>query len=613
MDKKMWNKIIASMMAGAMLIPSAAVFADGLSVEKIEIKTSDSQEFVTADGSLKESADAEDGMLTLSADTLVRMTLKLTDDNGAGVSNDEVSFLSYQNGEYADDKVQYLNQYTTNPDGTITIQFRPRESDPLGIYKAVANSMTAGANMTQYYKTARNATQPTIVTKEVEVSEGAEAVFTISGYSEDWMKTVTLSLGGTPLAENTDYTITADATQKTATLKFKTGAGTKMPLNAQPYAVSLTSSDENYQPINLKITVKETTYAVTYNGNGGTFTDGTAPVLNVTKSDLPKTMLAGTGVSKNGYVLAGWTKAQDGTGTVYTEVTAANFDEIFGSNMGTTLYAKWNLEDYTISYELNGGTNFAGAPAKYNIETETIKLGTPTKTDFIFGGWYDNADCNGSPITEIAKGSTGNKTLYAKWNEETSVTIRLDGSNVIRDLSGSVKFVASIGSHDVEGSAVTWHVGDASGDEAKKPAGVTVNGGVLKTETAMEWTPVTVWATNGDEISNKVTAYIDITEDGEYAIRGIDKNASTVELRKATDEQVYVVVALYNTDAEGNKLLVQAKVCPVKDQVKSDSPIGKIEVPGAFESASPYNEVRVFMWDSLDAMNPLCDGFVEAE
>ena len=129
----------------------------------------------------------------------------------------------------------------------------------------------------------------------------------------------------------------------------------------------------------------------------------------------------------------------------------------------------------------------------------------------------------------------------------------------------------------------------------------------------MEWTPVTVWATNGDEISNKVTAYIDITEDGEYAIRGIDKNASTVELRKATDEQVYVVVALYNTDAEGNKLLVQAKVCPVKDQVKSDSPIGKIEVPGAFESASPYNEVRVFMWDSLDAMNPLCDGFVEAE
>lgn len=613
MDKRMWNKILASALAGAMLIPSAAVFADTLSVEKIEVKTSDSEEFVDASGELKDSATEEEGMLALSADTLVRMTLKLTDDGGDGVSGDEVSFLSYQNGDYADEKVQYLNQYTTNADGTITVQFRPREADPLGIYKAVSNSMTAGANMTQYYKTVRSVTQPVVVTKEVTVSEGEDAVFTVSGYTQDWMDTVTIQVGSTPLVKDTDYTLEADTEKKTATLKFKTGAGTKLPVNQTPYEISITSSDDTYEAINLKVNVSNQKYTISYNGNTGTFTGGTAPTLDVTKENLPASLLTGSGVSKTGYTLAGWTKSNDGSGTVYTEVTADNFDEIFGSETGVTLYAKWNLETYEISYELNGGTNFANAPTEYTIETDTITLGTPTKDGFTFGGWFDNAECNGSPITSIEKGSTGKKTFYAKWNEETSVTIRLDGPSVIKDLNGTVKFIATIGSNDVDGSAVTWHVGDADGNEQNVPAGVTINQGVLRTENAMEWTPVKVWATNGNETSNVIEAVIDISEDGDYAIKGIDKENSTVQLRKATDEEVYVVVALYNQDAEGNKLLVQAKICPVKDQVNASNPIGEVEIADAFVSSSEYDEVRVFMWDSLDNMEPLCDYYSETE
>ena len=74
---------------------------------------------------------------------------------------------------------------------------------------------------------------------------------------------------------------------------------------------------------------------------------------------------------------------------------------------------------YPIIYELNGGTNGAN-PAAYTVEDETITLLNPTWTGegftATFQGWYDNAAFTGNAITTIPHGSTGNKTLYAKWH-----------------------------------------------------------------------------------------------------------------------------------------------------------------------------------------------------
>ena len=38
-----------------------------------------------------------------------------------------------------------------------------------------------------------------------------------------------------------------------------------------------------------------------------------------------------------------------------------------------------------------------------------------------FLGWYDNAECNGSPVTSISSTDTGDKVFYAKWAEEIKV------------------------------------------------------------------------------------------------------------------------------------------------------------------------------------------------
>lgn len=76
-----------------------------------------------------------------------------------------------------------------------------------------------------------------------------------------------------------------------------------------------------------------------------------------------------------------------------------------------------NIEfTYSITYNLDGGTNYTEAPTTYTALTSTITLGTPTKTNYKFIGWYD-AQTDGNKVTQIVNGSTGNKTLYARWLE----------------------------------------------------------------------------------------------------------------------------------------------------------------------------------------------------
>ncbi len=93
---------------------------------------------------------------------------------------------------------------------------------------------------------------------------------------------------------------------------------------------------------------------------------------------------------------------------------------------------------FTINYELNGGAFADGVTraGSYTKKMGTITLPAYTettdeqgevtsrsiyKTGYTFSGWYDNANFNGEPVTEIPSGSTGNKTFYAKWIENVTI------------------------------------------------------------------------------------------------------------------------------------------------------------------------------------------------
>lgn len=72
-------------------------------------------------------------------------------------------------------------------------------------------------------------------------------------------------------------------------------------------------------------------------------------------------------------------------------------------------------QTYTITYELNGGT-ISGQATSYDGSKDII-LVTPTREGYTFGGWFENSDCTGSPVTKLPKGQSGAKTYYAKWNQ----------------------------------------------------------------------------------------------------------------------------------------------------------------------------------------------------
>ncbi|MBQ8291548.1 MAG: leucine-rich repeat protein [Clostridia bacterium] len=129
------------------------------------------------------------------------------------------------------------------------------------------------------------------------------------------------------------------------------------------------------------------------------------------------------------YTFGGWYKDEDLTQKV-ENVSALGGDEV-------TLYAKWTMTDYTITYMLNGGTNHAENPATINYASERFTLKDPTKAGYDFEGWYLNSEFT-AKITWLEPGQhpfyTGNVvgevTLYALFEEiyertEGDVTYRI--------------------------------------------------------------------------------------------------------------------------------------------------------------------------------------------
>jgi len=145
------------------------------------------------------------------------------------------------------------------------------------------------------------------------------------------------------------------------------------------------------------------TYTVVFNSNTGT---GTMNSQTHTY-DEDKT-LSENEFTKLGYTFAGWNTASDGSGTSYANKASVSNLATSGS---VTLYAMWNINTYTIEYNLNGGTVTTENPINYTVENE-ITLNTPTKPGYTFVKWEGTGVNNG----KIIRGTTGNITATAIWS-----------------------------------------------------------------------------------------------------------------------------------------------------------------------------------------------------
>ena len=76
----------------------------------------------------------------------------------------------------------------------------------------------------------------------------------------------------------------------------------------------------------------------------------------------------------------------------------------------------------SVTLNTNGGTINSGNITEYTEGTAVILPTDVTRADYTFAGWYDNEGLTGDKVTSISNTATGNKTYWAKWNENPSIT-----------------------------------------------------------------------------------------------------------------------------------------------------------------------------------------------
>jgi len=125
-------------------------------------------------------------------------------------------------------------------------------------------------------------------------------------------------------------------------------------------------------------------------------------------------------------------------------------------------------EIYNISYELDGGNNHPENPTEYG-KNDSYTLLTPTKEYHTFAGWYSDEKLT-KKVTSIARGSKGDKTLYAKWTPYT-YTVNYNangGSGSVRATNGQYNVDTKIAKNTfkrVGYSFVEWNTDkDGNGD-----------------------------------------------------------------------------------------------------------------------------------------------------
>ena len=116
-----------------------------------------------------------------------------------------------------------------------------------------------------------------------------------------------------------------------------------------------------------------------------------------------------------GYTFKGWNTAADGSGTLYSSNSSITL------TANQTLYAQWEEQSLTITYNANGGEgSMASQTIKYTNLPKTLNENTYTRAGYIFSGWgrYSTstyvAFTNKASIT-TSNWESGSLTLYAIW------------------------------------------------------------------------------------------------------------------------------------------------------------------------------------------------------
>ena len=167
----------------------------------------------------------------------------------------------------------------------------------------------------------------------------------------------------------------------------------------------------------IKDTVKIVpAYIISFNTNGGTAVDNVtvAHGNKLTEPEAP---------TKEGYTFASW----------YSDPELQNeYDFNTEVTSSFTLYAKWQIKVYTITFNTNGGSTIADT--SINHGDKLTEPETPTKEGYTFIGWFTDTELQNEYDfnTEV----TSSFTLYAKWDINSYAVTIAEGIT-----NGSLSFI----------------------------------------------------------------------------------------------------------------------------------------------------------------------------
>ena len=200
------------------------------------------------------------------------------------------------------------------------------------------------------------------------------------------------------------------------------------------------SSSATYYPI-----LKANIYTITLNNQGAT-SSGTKKVYyqyNTTKtingttcyyytnSSLTTCLSSGYNInkpSKTGYSFKGYYTSTNGSGTNYVNSSGTFINNAYKTIGDKTLYANWQANTYTITYNANGGS---GAPSSqsytYDPNNDTVfylSSTTPSRSGYTFLGWSLSSTATSASYSAGQRWGThnaNNYTLYAVWKKTVTV------------------------------------------------------------------------------------------------------------------------------------------------------------------------------------------------
>ena len=149
-------------------------------------------------------------------------------------------------------------------------------------------------------------------------------------------------------------------------------------------------------------------YTITFDSCLGDSVPTETMLMEYNQSSNLKLIEEMTGFNKPGFTFKGWSTSENGEVVFKDGQTVKNLV----SSGNVTLYAIWELNQYTIQYDTGTGAISHDNPESYTIEDGDILLQAPVaKEGYQFIGWFEKD----KQITEIVKGTQKDYKLTAKW------------------------------------------------------------------------------------------------------------------------------------------------------------------------------------------------------